>query len=57
MTEGFGAPPTIYGRVLVRRKTDGKIKVDMPDGTTRFLTDEEYEEHVRTLNQGQEQDT
>lgn len=32
---------------LVRRKSDGKIRCDMPDGITRYVTDEEWPEVQR----------
>ncbi len=31
------------GVILVRRKSDGKIRCGMPDGTTKYVTDEEWE--------------
>ena len=30
------------GVILVRRKSDGKIRCGMPDGTTQYVTDEEW---------------
>lgn len=34
---------TVRGVCLARRKSDGKIRTDMPDGTVRYLTDEEWQ--------------
>ena len=37
---------TRRGICVVRRKSDGKIKCDMPDGTTQFITDEEWKQEL-----------
>ena len=42
MNKGSGSEAHARAICVVRRKSDGKIRYDAPDGTTRYITDEEW---------------
>ncbi len=46
------SPKRKFGGIAVVRAPDGRIRVQNPDGSTRLVTDAEWEEILRQRSEG-----